>query len=93
LDLDAVERAARHQALRVAARALEPRRKADTSDHRGAELPWPCGGSAPYHGGHEKTFETVLGPVHLQRAYRYCGQCQSGFWPRATGLWGWNGLR
>src|SRR5207302_4170343 len=82
LDLEAVEMAARCQALRLAARALEQRLNSDTSDHVGAKLPCPCGGSAKYHGRHEKTFESVLGPLHLQRAYYHCEQCESGFCPR-----------
>jgi hypothetical protein len=82
LDLEAVEMAVRRQALRLAARALEQRLNRDTSDHGGPELPCPCGGSAKYHGRHEKTFESVLGPLHLQRAYYHCEQCESGFCPR-----------
>ena len=82
LDLEAVEMAARRQALRLAARALEQRLNTDTRDHVGPELPCPCGGSAKYHGRHEKTFESVLGALHLQRAYYHCAQCESGFCPR-----------
>ena len=78
--------AARRQALRLAARALEQRLNADTSDHAGPELPCSCGGHAPYHGRHEKTFESVLGPLRLQRAYYYCAQCESGFCPRDRAL-------
>jgi transposase len=74
--------AARRQALRLAARALEQRLNADTSDHAGPELPCSCGGRAQYHGRHEKTFESVLGPLHLERAYYHCENCQSGFCPR-----------
>src|ERR1700716_3350029 len=72
LDFEAVEMAARRQALRLAARALEQRLNTDTSDHVGPQLPRPCGGSAQYHGRHGKTFESVLGPLHLQRAYYHC---------------------
>jgi hypothetical protein len=86
LDFEAVEMAARRQALRLAARALEQRLNADTSDHAGPELPCSCGGLANYHGRHRKTFESVLGPLHLQRAYYYCSQCQSGFCPRDSHL-------
>ena len=86
LDFEAVEMAARRQALRLAARALEQRLNADTSDHVGPQLPCPCGGSAQYHGRHEKTFESVLGPLHLQRAYYHCEQCESGFCPRDRAL-------
>ena len=74
--------AARRQALRLAAHALEQRLNADTSDHVGAELPCPCGATAQYHGRHAKTFESVLGPLHLERAYYHCEPCQSGFCPR-----------
>ena len=82
LDFEAVEMAARRQALRLAARALEQRLNTDTSDHVGPQLPCSCGGSAQYHGRHGKTFESVLGPLHLQRAYYHCEQCESGFCPR-----------
>jgi hypothetical protein len=82
LDFEAVEMAARRQALRLAAHALEQGLNADTSDHAGPELPCSCGGVAQYHGRHEKTFESVLGPLRLERAYYHCGQCHSGFCPR-----------
>ena len=82
LDFEAVEMAARRQALRWAARALEQRLNADTSDYVGPELPCPCGGVARYHGRHGKTFESVLGPLDLKRAYYDCLRCQSGFCPR-----------
>src|SRR6476620_1763970 len=82
VDFEAVEMAARRQALRLAARALEQRLNADTSDHAGAELPCACGAPAQYHGRHGKTFESVLGPLLLERAYYHCAQCQSGFCPR-----------
>jgi len=86
LDFEAVEMAARRQALRLAARALEQRLNADTSDHTGSELPCSCGGPAQYHGRHQKTFESVLGPLHLERAYYHCAICQSGFCPRDHAL-------
>ena len=78
--------AARRQALRLAACALEQRLNGDTTDHAGPELPCTCGGSAQYHGRHGKTFQSVLGPLHLQRAYYHCAQCQSGFCPRDRAL-------
>jgi hypothetical protein len=86
LDFEAVEMAARRQALRLAARALEQRLNADTSDHAGPELPCSCGEPAQYHGRHEKTVESVLGPLHLERAYYHCAKCQSGFCPRDRDL-------
>jgi hypothetical protein len=81
-----VEMAARQQALRLAARALEQRLNADTSDHAGPELPCSCGAPAQYRGRHEKTFESVLGPLHLERAYYHCAKCQGGFCPRDRAL-------
>ena len=74
--------AARRQALYLAARALEQKLNADTSDYVGPALPCPCGGVARYHGRHDKTFESVLGPLHLKRAYYHDDQCHSGFCPR-----------
>ncbi len=75
---------ARRQALRL---ALGPcvglqRLNADASDYVGPELFCSCGGPAQYHGRHWKTFESVLGPLYLERAYYYCDRCQSGFCPR-----------
>jgi hypothetical protein len=81
-----VEMAARRQALRLAARALEQRLNADTSDYAGPELPCSCGEPAQYRGRHEKTFESVLGPLRLERAYYHCAKCQSGFCPRDRAL-------
>jgi hypothetical protein len=78
--------AARRQALRLAARALEQRLNADKSDHAGAELPCSCGEPAQYRGRHEKTFESVLGSLRLERAYYHCDRCQGGFCPRDHAL-------
>src|SRR5437667_459192 len=78
--------AARRQALRLAARALEQRLNADNSDHVGPALPCPCGGSAQYHGRHQKTFESALGALHLERAYYHCDRCHKGFCPRDRAL-------
>src|SRR2546429_4365998 len=80
--------AARCQALRLAARALEQRLNTDTSDYVGPELPCPCGGGAGYHGRHGEAFESVLGPLHLKRAYYGCGPWHQGFCPgdRAVNL-------
>src|SRR6202453_2154569 len=81
-DFEALEMAVRRQALGLAARALEQRLNADTSDYGGPELPCSCGGPAKYHRRHEKTFESVLGPLRLGHAYYHCKPCQSGFCPR-----------
>jgi len=74
--------AARRQALRLAARALEQRLNADFGDHMGPLLPCACGAAAQYHGRHQKTFTSVLELLRLEPAYYHCVQCRSGFCPR-----------
>ena len=86
LDFEALETATRQQALQVAARALEGWLNADTSDHTGSHLACACGAQAQYRGRHGKSFESVLGTLHLERAYYYCQKCQSGFCPRDRAL-------
>lgn len=86
LDFEAVEMVARRQALRLAARALEQRLNADTSDHAGPKLPCSYGALAQYRGRHEKTFASVLGPLRLERAYYHCAQCRGGFCQRDRAL-------
>ena len=81
-----MEMAARRQALRLAARALEQRLNGDTSDYVGPELSCSCGEPARYRGRHEKTFESVPGPLGLERAYYHCARCQAGFCPRDRAL-------
>jgi len=68
--------------MRVAARAVERRINADTSDHAGATAPCACGLPARYAGRHDKTFASVLGPLTLSRAYYHCEPCETGFCPR-----------
>jgi len=82
LDFETVEMAARRQALRLAARALEQRLNADFGDHMGPLLPCACGAAAQYHGRHQKTFTSVLELLRLEPAYYHCVQCRSGFCPR-----------
>ncbi len=86
LDFEALEMAVRRQVLRLAAHALAQRLNADLSDYAGPELACPCGGSARYHGRHWKTFESVLGSLHLGRAYYDCDRCHTGFCPRDQAL-------
>ena len=68
-DFEAIETAVRRMAMRVAARAVEQRLNADTSDHAGPTLPCACGQSARYADRHGKNFESVLGSLRLERAY------------------------
>jgi len=82
--------AARRQALGLAARALEQRLNADTSDYAGPQLACACGQSARYVGRRAKNWVSVLGRLRLERAYYHCGACGRGFCPRdrAMGLEG-----
>ena len=82
LDLEALEMAVRQQVLQLAARAVEQRLNADTSDHTGPCLPCPCGGEARYAGRRSKHFHSALGALQWQRAYYHCGSCGGGFCPR-----------
>lgn len=82
VDLEALETAVRRSALRLAARAVEQHLNQDRSDHAGVELPCSCGRMARYVDRRSKTFESVLGPLELERAYYHCAACQHGFFPR-----------
>ena len=76
----------RSSVLQVAARALEQRLNADTSDHAGPQQPCPCGQTARYVDRRAKTFLSALGELTLQRAYYHCAACQKGFCPRDRAL-------
>ncbi len=82
LDFEALEVALRHRTLRLAARAIEQRLNADTSDEAGSRVPCRCGGEAHFAGRRTKQFQSVLGPLRLERAYYYCPGCGHGFCPR-----------
>jgi hypothetical protein len=86
LDFEAIEIAARRRALQVAARAVEHRLNADTSDYGGSTFPCSCGKVAHYAGRRSKTFQTALGEMTLERAYYHCVACQGGFCPRDQAL-------
>jgi hypothetical protein len=85
-DFEAIETAARRAALRVAARAVEQRINADTSDHVGPAAPCACGQPARYAGRRAKTVTSVLGALTLARAYFHCDPCAAGFCPRDAAL-------
>jgi hypothetical protein len=86
LDFEAIESAARRQALHLAARAIERRFNCDTSDHTGPTLCCACGQPARYAGRRNKTFTTALGEMTLSRAYYHCEPCARGFCPRDQAL-------
>ena len=46
----------------------------------------PCGAAARYAGRRAKTFQSVLGPLTLERAYFHCSACGAGFFPRDLAL-------
>jgi len=86
-DLEAIETAARRQALAVAARAVTQRLNADQSDHVGPTVPCVrCAQPARYAGRRRKTVESVLGPLPLDRAYYHCARCDAGVCPRDAAL-------
>jgi hypothetical protein len=70
----------------VAARAIERRFNADTTDHAGPTLPCRCGRPARYAGRRDKTFTTALGELTLSRAYYHCEPCAGGFCARVRAL-------
>ncbi len=86
LSFEAIETAARQQALKVAGRAVEQRLNADLTDYVGHSCPCDCGKDARYVGRRFKTFTTVLGGMTLGRAYYHCDPCQTGFYPRDRAL-------
>jgi len=86
MDFEAIETAARRQVLALAARAIEQRLNADTSDHSGPSLDCECGQAARYAGRRIKVVQTILGELKLDRAYYHCPLCSSGFYPR-DGSW------
>lgn len=76
----------RGKALKVAARAIEQRFNADTSDYAGPTLPCTCGQHARYVDRRSKTFQSALGDLNLERAYYHCRECEKGFYPRDQAL-------
>ena len=86
LDFEAIETAARREALKVAAYLVAQRLNADHCDHRGPTVPCACGQPARYAGRHRKSFQTVLGEMALERAYYHCGACHQGRFPRDHAL-------
>ena len=86
LDFEAIETAARREAMRIAARAVERRLNGDSSDYRGPFLPCSCGGRMRYEGRRPKTFTTVLGDMTFMRAYYQCETCRESLVPRDRAL-------
>jgi hypothetical protein len=53
---------------------------------RGPRLPCGQGHEAEFTDYRDKTFDTVLGPVTLRRAWYHCAECKHGFAPRDAEL-------
>ena len=90
LDLEALENGARRIALEMVARILEQKLNADHSDQPGPHVECTCHQPARLAGRKAKTFQSVLGPLTLERAYYHCAACQQGFCPRDR-QWGLEG--
>jgi len=82
LDLEALESAVRHRALRLAAHAVQQRLNADQGDGQQPRRRCGCGQMARFAGRRRKTFQSALGPLTLERAYYHCSSCGQGFCPR-----------
>jgi hypothetical protein len=54
--------------------------------HRGPRLPCGQGHEAEFTDYRDKTFDTVLGPVTLRRAWYHCAECKHGSAPRDAEL-------
>ena len=72
--------------MAIAARAIEQRLNADTSDYSGSERSCDCGGTARYVERREKRFITAVGELLLIRAYYHCSTCGRGRCPRDQAL-------
>jgi hypothetical protein len=53
---------------------------------RGPRVPCGHGHQAEFTDYRDKTFDTVLGPVTVNRAWYHCAECKHGFAPRDAGL-------
>jgi hypothetical protein len=82
LDFEALEMAVRQQVLRLAGQAVAQRLNADLSDEVGSRIRCGCGQQARFAGRRSKQVQSVLGSLHLQRAYYHCASCGQGFCPR-----------
>jgi hypothetical protein len=50
--------------------------------HRGQHIDCGAGHDAEFVSDRDKTVDTVLGPIRLNRAYYHCGQCHAGVVPK-----------
>jgi hypothetical protein len=83
--LGVLEHAMRTALAATGARLLEAV-LAGESGYQGPRADCGHGHPAVFAGGRPKTVTTVLGPVHMMRAWYHCGQCGHGFAPRDAAL-------
>src|SRR6516225_462645 len=69
-----------------AGRGILERLLAADPGYRGARLPWGDGHEAEFIAYRDKTIDTVLGPVTLNRAWYHCEACKHGLAPRDAEL-------
>jgi hypothetical protein len=83
--MEAAERVIRAGLLHLGAGMLGEVLAADRG-HRGPRVPCGNGHEACFAGYRDKTFDTVLGPVTVTRAWYHCAECGRGLAPRDAGL-------
>jgi hypothetical protein len=83
--LGAAEQVIRAGLLRLGGSMLGEILSADRGG-RGSRVPCGNGHEAVFAGYRDKTFDTVLGPVTVTRAWYHCGECGHGLAPRDAGL-------
>jgi hypothetical protein len=83
--LDAVELAIRTAMTKLGAALLERLLAADTG-YRGPRADCGAGHRAAFVSYRAKTFDTVLGPVTVRRAWYHCTACGRGAAPRDADL-------
>jgi hypothetical protein len=92
LDFEAVEMSARHQALRLPARALEQRLNTDTSDHAGPQTALPLRRSASIMVVTEGPSKAYWGLCTYSALTIAVSNARADS-ARGTRLWGWNRFR
>ena len=83
--MDAAETVIRAGMLKLGGGMLERLLAADPG-YRGPRADCGSGHQAQFTGYRDKTFDTVLGPVTLTRAWYHCAACRHGLAPRDAGL-------
>jgi hypothetical protein len=83
--VEAVELAIRAAVMELGRSVLEPLLAADAG-HRGPRAQCGAGHQAQFVSYRDKSFDTVLGPVTMNRAWYHCAQCGHGLAPRDAEL-------